>query len=465
MTWAQGSVGVYRVAPQVRPPGPSIASVVRADIDFQHDILEGRCITSGGPTQDVVNSNWPVTPKACIVVITKCSTYGSVERDASMCICFFDGTTYGSSGIISIDNVSTTNTHRVTSISSLKLAEDPTIDADGKATLSFISGGVRFNWSTLPSGPYRIQILAFGGTSVSAKVQEWRSSATIGGAVNVTHATDTPTDILFQATNLGSTEEEQIDAEFGIGFAVLDYRNDDNRAIGTEDWNAQTVTTGVALRFRDDAIGFAERMSSATTAYCRAERHPDGFTSITIDNNKANDFQALSLNIGKAQGPTAPAKVATYTAPASTGDNAVTGLGFSPGLVVWGHCAASSTTRDTGTTAGPIGYGMMDENHQVCASVSREDGITLGVTNNECLADRRAAHFNILSSGSTKCQATRKSMDADGFTLTHDAVSGSTQLWAYLALGSTPAPPPPDVGHDYLSVYRARRTWNPLVVR
>lgn len=125
-------------------------------------------------------------------------------------------------------------------------------------------------------------------------------------------------------------------------------------------------------------------------------------------------------------------KKGSFAAATSTGNQAVTGVGFQPkALIVW-------ATRQTATgfaADAALSFGFTDGTNQRCLSVAGTDNVAT-------TAERRYARTDktlclLTGSGTVEVDAAIVSFDSDGFTLNFgSAGAGKDYLIHYLALGA-----------------------------
>lgn len=135
--------------------------------------VRAQAITSGGPTQDIVVPGVVDTPVAAFVLMNSATdlTGGTIERQAQQCLGLMDGSGQFCIAGQDEDALPSTNTARVGDSSNLirMLAATPTT-TDGIASATFIQGGIRLNWSQLPSKAYAISLCIWIGTNVQVQV-------------------------------------------------------------------------------------------------------------------------------------------------------------------------------------------------------------------------------------------------------------------------------------------------------
>lgn len=160
----------------------------------------------------------------------------------------------------------------------------------------------------------------------------------------------------------------------------------------------------------------------------------DGFTLDWTDDLPAG-FEIMFLAVG---GDDVQAKVVNWTSPTSTGNKAVTGVGFQPSVVL--HAGVGFTAAPPGSAAGAsVGWGAMDAaGGQWTNAVAAEDG---QATSNTARYQRTDKALSLLSPSSLAVieEAAYVSMDADGFTTNFTTAGGSALQRISLCLSGVSA--------------------------
>lgn len=125
------------------------------------------------------------------------------------------------------------------------------------------------------------------------------------------------------------------------------------------------------------------------------------------------------------------AAIKQFTSPTSTGNQATTGVGFQPDLVIFGGLTNSATAPPaTLGTSLPLDMGWMTSAAQGDLSWHYQSGTAFNAY------QRTASAFAGISGGSKVREASYVSMDSDGFTLNWTAVSASARyIWAICLKG------------------------------
>ena len=221
---------------------------------------------------------------------------------------------------------------------------------------------------------------------------------------------------------------------------------------GTDDYSlCQTSEDAVATNSncsRRHALKCITLMDTAATLLCEADLKSFddngggdfGFT-VTWTTNDGNAYIIHYLAVGGSD--LTNAKVATFTAPTSSGDQSTTGTGFQPDMVFFlpfnGTSAAPSTSTSDADFG--LGFGVLPTDsgdQQSTVACFSEDG-TVGNANTAFIQrhDHCVEYVGNKAGGGapvTEGNGSLKSLDSDGFTLTWGSVTSNALRVGYLAL-------------------------------
>jgi hypothetical protein len=134
-----------------------------------------------------------------------------------------------------------------------------------------------------------------------------------------------------------------------------------------------------------------------------------------------------------AQTPGVLAKAGRLTQPTATGDQAITGLGFQPKLILFWM---TGNTGDGSMANAQLSVGAATSStNQWCFAGSAQDGSSTGLAPVRHNSTTAAAGAVAVGSASVLAEAQLKSLDADGFTLTWTTADSTARQVTYLALG------------------------------
>lgn len=146
----------------------------------------GNTITSGGPKQNFTISGIG-TPKAAAIYVTSKVTAFGVDNEKKLSVGFTDGTSQVGVAAQDQDGVATVEANTVLFDDSVvQLPNDDGTGLVAKAIFdSFITDGIRLEWTTIPDAAYRIMVVLWAGDDIEVKVGNDRPTTTVGENVKV----------------------------------------------------------------------------------------------------------------------------------------------------------------------------------------------------------------------------------------------------------------------------------------
>lgn len=218
---------------------------------------------------------------------------------------------------------------------------------------------------------------------------------------------------------------QTVSSGYRFGFGLTDGTT--SKAVATSDADAVS-TTVVGRRMTNTAVVIID---PAGTAIAEADLQSWNSSGFTL-NWTTNDATATVIHFLAIGGPKVAAKVINWTMPIAVGNQAVTGVGFQPEVVVNAHIgAAVMTAPPTTATNASFALSWFD------ASGEQASLCTFG--NNASAPSleqryQRADKALIGSSNIVTKEATWVSMDSDGFTLNYTTANTSNGQMISLAL-------------------------------
>lgn len=217
-----------------------------------------------------------------------------------------------------------------------------------------------------------------------------------------------PKAIIFNLS--GSNGNDSFDNSHRMGFGIATAST--SATICSSGQNAQATTSA---RHRHGAAGDCILIINLGGTIAAAAQltsfDSDGFTLNWSDNN-VTGFLINYIAIGGTD--LTNAAVANWTMPTSTGNKAVTGVGFQPDLVLHFH-SGIATTGNASLANGEIGLGAMGKNGNQWANhfLSLDNVATTDTQRTQLTDQTLAATDNSLAHS---MKASYVSMDSDGFT-------------------------------------------------
>ena len=288
---------------------------------------------------------------------------------------------------------------------------------------SFDADGFTVQFTVASSGAETYHYLALGGDDITGTHLEDMSSPTSTGSVTVETG--------FRPSCL---------LAIGAGKPSDGFANTSNSSIGFATGTSTDQNMVAAVYSRDN------QGTSSTSKYMRSSH-------LAALVNASNDFElgelshlnegGYSVNFSTAYSTAylwpilaiggISCKIVTGTAPASTGSSSYTGAGFRPEAAVF---------LSTGKTSGT---GISSSN-QICigAATGPSERFCIGIRDTSGAgtseADKSAAADQVLTSTAISYEADLTSFDVDGFTLNWTGVSGSSEEFTTLLIGSAATP-------------------------
>jgi hypothetical protein len=292
---------------------------------------------------------------------------------------------------------------------------------------SFITDGVRINFTdNVPSG-YLLSVVFFGGADFLGEA----------GTINLGTATTAQTHTLARepdAMILWSIGELFNDTGVSRAQSILGLVHNNRagtltqRSMGIAEANGAADGQPVARMMEDKAIF---QMTAATGAV-DYEVNFDSISGTTLtftsNVNAASDRVGyIALDLGGLS-----SAVGTYEPPTSTGAHTLS-LGFTPGFCILGlnGCAAVDTAEQDGD-AGVFGISLIDSVRQYCNSVAIED--LSATTDTQSLSDDQAIRLPAHDGASDLYAGTLTTLNDTGVVFNYSTAHATTRKWPYLAI-------------------------------
>jgi hypothetical protein len=269
-----------------------------------------------------------------------------------------DGTNTYVHSTFSRDNVSTADSGQSTATDLVRI-----IDPDTKAEevvgefVSFISNGVRINFTTVSATQYRFVVVLYFGSDTSCHAF-WADTPTVSGAATTVTCGFEADFILTSTANTGTTGAISNGILTTYGIAV----NDGSDSVCSAGLYSQdNATTTLTYRpLHQDRLGTILRLGFPLLFGGQTVIDNYTSTSFEVDSNGPSATAFGPDIIGLAVG--LPSTVSYAYQPlqafeSSTGSSTRSGLGFLPGFWYTTHSAASATGF---STAGAVALGVSD---------------------------------------------------------------------------------------------------------
>jgi hypothetical protein len=390
--------------------------------------IEFSCPTSTGNI-DITADLGGATPKLAIFMLTghrfsqDPNHSGTVHIGLSACT----ATSSISSSMSAANNSAASNSARQLNAGAVCHLLDENANLLSRASfVSFISDGVRLNFTVAPALALAGVVWFFYGSAVSAACGRVELDGAVGSR-SVTGLGFEPDLILMSNSGDNNAAGNQTTGIFGFG--ATDGTSEAAVHLGAVDGDA---TGACNQAIRDDAILslYSTVTGNALWKVSFTSFDADGFTvNMDTDPSASREVLWIAIEIDGAQIGLIPVDTPTVT-----GNQAYTGMGFRPDAVMgWVTTQeavnpASPISRST-TLAGGSGFFIFNSTVEWAASwCHSDDGLTTGNS------DLKAAALRLgdgTEGGTGAVAASLNSMDADGFTLNYSVVLGAAKKgWA-----------------------------------
>ena len=396
------------------------------------DVTRIACNTGTG-TQDITITGFG-TPKAALFICSVATSNGSAASDFSLSI----GAATGASnewclsinnedGQSDTDTAATTDSDKCVRINT---AGTPTVDGEAEFT-AFITDGVRINWTNAPSAAWLLTVVLFGGTDLSAHANNVALGDSLDNAVDVTAPGFEPTLLIAVCQGGLGMDDNATSLQHSIGVIhngggvsqrSVGFRHPNGAAEGQPDGRC-TETYGILQITSAAALDWGGEFGTFDGS---------GFTVTTrIAGANSTSLMYLALRLGGSES----GWVGTVDTPTSPGDDAETGPGFEPQLVlqIGTHMEAVDTAYNSSPLAGALGLSAFSPDNEYMTSVADEDAAT--TTDTQSLSTDTAIELP-QDDGTTGLTAAFASMNNDGWTLNYSAVEGNAKKFFGLAIES-----------------------------
>ena len=390
------------------------------------------CNTTTG-TQDITSADLGgLTPKAVWFIVTQATADGTATDHAVLGIGAATGASNRwSCGVFSEHGLATTDTgRRIVSDECVVKLNTGDANIDGEADFdSFISNGVRIDWTNAPASAHLLTVILFAGTDLSAQAGTFTMPDSVDGTVDVNTVGFEPDVVLSATTGLSAFDASDDTWMIGHGVA-LNTSPVQQYAVGF--WSQDAWASGYTSGHITDDYGVVSVDWDGTLTGWGGEFgsfDADGFSVTQRLGAGANYVGFLALAFASAVGFSA----GIIDSPTSTGNQSITDPGFTPQAVYVGltQMQAINTAYSGSDQAGAKGIAVFDDDDEYCNSIADENGSATSDT--QSLSDDTAINFP-QDDGLSGFVASFVSFDANGWTWNFSAVMGTATKWWYLAI-------------------------------
>lgn len=391
--------------------------------------------TSTG-NQDITTTDLGgLTPKGVLLVMTHATVNGVAADNAQLTIGASDGTRQWVRHSNAEHAQGTTDTSRssnnATILENLIPGESVSGSFESQATfVSFITNGVRINWSNAPPSAYLITAIFFAGADVSVHADD-----ILIPVQDVTDDITTPgfePSFVFMASHADGSPDQSSNGRLGYGYA----NNDDG---GTVTQSAMIRTwlngtnRGEPQGHRSDTRACGKWSTSSTTWKMEvSDFDSSGFSITTRDGSFSDDslgYLAVRVNGLRTF-------VGSFDVPTATGDWVISDPNFRPQFVSYVMSMLEVVGTDVfDDTAGSDGISSITAAAQFSNSAQDEDFSMTSDT--QSISEDKA--FNLPDDdGTVGIEGDFVSFDAPGWTTNLTVVKANAKKWFALAIEEEP---------------------------
>ena len=367
------------------------------------EVTQVACNTSNG-TQDITISGFG-TPKAAMFILSLASTNGSENAPGVLAIGFTDGTKDRCISVHSEDNKASSNTARRSENACVSF--DETWADDNRAIFdSWITDGVRIDWTKAPGTAWKLTVVLFGGDIQNAKVDDMQLSNSKDVAHNITTVGFEPDFVISGSIDQSSQETLASNAHLRLGLSA-NLATDQNRGLTWFDDDNEPAGEP-HIYVSDTLCGVQPSWSWGAWAIDNYDSSGFDITPKTADGGSQYIFY---LAIQGASGCTA--ETFAENTPTSTGDDAHTPLSAQPEflMTLWSYADAYGSLMDSGAECETVGISVADETNEYYYGYSCDEGADPTDCNSIC-----DDNVNAINPTRSNFVGTHKSFDASGWT-------------------------------------------------
>ena len=399
------------------------------------DVVRVAANTATG-NQDITGSLGGLTPKAALFILSGAVTDGTARDDSTLSYGAATGVSnewavggFFKHGLTTTDGTTWNINDGCIAIYDEADSPNPVARAN---FVSFLTNGVRINWSDAPDVAHLITVVLFAGTDLSAHAN-WISVLNTTDLKSDTTDPGFEPDVLFTALDCGHTTPRTdgtiiVHQYFSLGLVHNDGVGGVTQYSSATNWPGNQGTTVHIGDVRDD-YGIVEVAASLDWGGEFGSFVSNGFsitTRVTGGNNR--EVYYLALKFGSLSSWVGP-----YTTPTTTGADSITAPGFKPQyLHVLAANFAGFNSPGVSVEAASRAVFAIDSDAQFASSVSSEHSV--GTSNVQSLSDNVAVELPE-DDGSAKFTGSFTSFDTSGWTWNFSATdTGTARKWFALAI-------------------------------
>lgn len=375
--------------------------------------------------QDITISGFG-TPKAVFFILPATIADATPNNNALYSFGATDGTRQWSTAVCSRNNSASTSTFKRGMTDKCISTLQVTGSVLGEAGfVSFITDGIRINWTSVATVGYYMTVVMFNGTDLTARVD----TISLGTSTSAqTYSSLSGEADLIISNNVGSPFNDSLTNDLAT---VLGFTHNNRagtitqRCIGISEDNA--VADGQPFaQMMDDKSSFRLNPPNGAVDY---EVSLSNFTSSGFDftcssNAGSDDLGILALSLGGGA-----SSVGTYQPPVTATTSTIS-ESFTPQFSFLGlnTCVSVDTLEGDGD-AGTFGLSAIDGTAQYCSTLAIED--LSAITDTQTVSNDQAVDLPA-HDGTVLYTGTLSSLNSSGVNLSFSNVSGTSRMWIYM---------------------------------
>jgi hypothetical protein len=396
-------------------------------------ILTFTANTSTG-TQDLTGTSF--TPKTAIVWWSRATnTVDTFVENSSLGYGFTDGTTSICINGTSEDNQASSDTAQILRddaiITTLDLTGTVTT-IDSVATFSsWLSNGMRINWTDAPAAAFKFHVLFLGGTDITNVSVGKFTCATATGNQDITAPGFTPDGVIFAYAGLNNTFNETGTDSVALGIgAGTDASNGWGQYVAIEDGRATMDTWQCYSHSNAITLG-----SATTGTYTYNASYSGGITNGFRINWGTTDI-GNTAEVAYLAIKGCSIAVGNNTEPASTGNQTITTSKDTKAVMIFGLNTGTADAVQTGCMM-TIGGGT-SSSEMATVVIDDTDNSAASTCGSRYETDSIYLNFGVsatITSSAVIDEASLSSVSSTGFVLNWSNI-GSARPFRYIAFGN-----------------------------
>jgi hypothetical protein len=407
-------------------------------------IVQAAARTGSIGTQDFTVSGFG-TPKGAIFLVGRAIALNTTVASGVLTMGFTDGTTSGSVGSAWQDAVAGSNCASMAQTRLITVLDasganigDASSSDGGRAVFStWITDGIRVDWTTVPANAVLVTCILIGGSGVSnVAVLSSATPSTVDTATDITTVGFQPDLVIAAARETTSVTSNLRDlAQAGINYGVCTRAGSNPHpqfALSIQEPDATNPTA--PIMHSDSAMIIKQAAGSARAIELR-DFDSSGFSAF-LRNATGTAYPFLFMAI-KFSGLSA--KILQTDSPTATGSHSISGAGFTPQFGMMFQSALTSWDAATSTDAAEVfGVSAFTAAAQYCHAITTDDNVATSNIDSHT----SDTPVKLIKDGSTLMAASFTGFTSDGATFNYTTADASARKRIALFVSNGANSPP-----------------------